>query len=665
AGFSIAFTATATLSDNTTYVAIQDGSEVNWTIFYQSGSGATIDANTGVLTTGVDSVGDITVRATGTSTAWSDTADKTITVTNATVTSVAVTSDIDSVAAGFSIDFTATATLSDGTTHTGLEDGSEEDWTIVSQPGTGATIDTKTGVLTTGVDSVGEITVQVKGTSTAWSDTADKTITVTDATVTSVVVTSNTDSVAAGFSIAFTATATLSDNTTYVAIQDGSEVNWTIFYQSGSGANIDTNTGVLTTGVDSVGDITVRATGTSTAWSDTADKTITVTNATVTSVAVTSNTDSVAAGFSIAFTATATLSDNTTYVAIQDGSEVNWTIFYQSGSGANIDTNTGVLTTGVDSVGEITVRATGTSTAWSDTADKTITVTNATVTSVAVTSNTDSVVAGFSIDFTATATLSDSTTYVATQDGSEVNWTIFSQSGSGATIDTNTGVLSTTADSVGDITVRSTGTSAAWDKTADKTIIVTEFELLMCGAVNDNDPTNAAGDCLKVATDGATGMLFTSTPSLVVMDALGYQEAAGSANINGGKTYAEIIIENGTYGLVGSFARFDQILIGGDNTSSTSVGGVSGQYDRWCKNLSDMNFNGRADWRRASLAELEGLYSDRGGMDIGYGWPAGMSSYWSSTGTWYTFYYITLGGSGGVHDYAPSWPFYASCVSAP
>ncbi|MPY25951.1 hypothetical protein FS373_26120, partial [Shewanella sp. YLB-07] len=378
--------------------------------------------------------GEVTITASGMADGIEFNQTATLTVTDATVTSVAVTSNTDSVAAGFSIDFTATATLSDGTTHTGLEDGSEEDWTIVSQPGIGATIDTKTGVLTTGVDSVGEITVRATGTSAAWSDTADKTITVTDASVTSVAVTSDIDSVAAGFSIAFTATATLSDSTTYVATQDGSEVNWTIFYQSGSGATIDANTGVLTTGVDSVGEITVQVKGTSAAWSDTADKTITVTDASVSSVAVTSDIDSVAAGFSIAFTATATLSDGTTHTGLEDGSEVNWTIFYQSGSGATIDTKTGILTTATDSVGEITVRATGTSTAWSDTADKTITVTDATVTSVVVTSNTDSVAAGFSIAFTATATLSDNTTYVAIQDGSEVNWTIFYQSGSGATI---------------------------------------------------------------------------------------------------------------------------------------------------------------------------------------------------------------------------------------
>ncbi len=515
AGFSVVFTAAATLSNNTTHVATTDGKEVNWTIVFQEGKNATIDTNTGVLTTAADSVGDIIVRAKGVSDAWYNLTDKTIAVTTATVESVTVTSDTNRVAAGLLVIFTATATSSDSTTHIGTKDGREINWTIISQKGDNATIDANTGVLTTTSDSVGDITVQAKGTSTAWHDTADKTITVTNAIVESVAVTSDTDSVAAGFSVAFTATATFSDGMTHIATMDGSDVNWTVIFQEGENASIDAHTGVLTTTADSEGDVTVQAKGTSAAWDDAVDKTITVTNATVESVVVTSNTDSIAAGFSVAFTATAILSDGTTHIATTDGSEVNWTLSDETDAGKNstIDAMTGILTTTADSVGGVIVQAKGTSTAWDDTVDKTITVTNATVESVVVTSNTDSIAAGFSVAFTATAILSDGTTHIATTDGREISWTIISQKGENATIDANTGVLTTTSGSVGDITVQAKGTSAAWGDTADKTITVTPATVESVAVTSDTDSVAAGFSMVFIATatlsDGTTHIATT------------------------------------------------------------------------------------------------------------------------------------------------------------
>ena len=190
-------------------------------------------------------------------------------------------------------------------------------------------------------------------------------------------------------------------------------------------------------------------------------------------------------------------------------------------------------------------------------------------------------------------------------------------------------------------------------------ITVTEpWKLEMCGEVNDSDMTNAAGDCLKVATDD-TGMLFTGTPSRAVVDALGYVQADGNDNTNDGETYANIYSESGANGLVGFFARFDQLLINGDN--SISAKGVDGQYDRWCKNLSDMSFNGRTDWRRASLNELQSLYGHRGNMYTGYGW-ASISYYWSSSVAGSSFYGVGLD-RGYMDSSSPSNSYYASCVS--
>ena len=329
-------------------------------------------------------MGEITVQFKGTSAAWGETAEKTITVTDATVVpgGVVVTSDAEHIASGFSIAFTATATLSDGTTYTGLGDGSEGHWTIVSQPGTKAYIDTNTGILlTTEVDSVGEIAVQFKGTSAAWGGTAEKTITVTDATVQigGVVITSDVGNVTiAGFSVGLTATVTFSDDSTHIVTQDGSEAKWLIPpFPNASFYHIDTNTGVLTTAANSAGRLLpVQVVVVSGNNNYNGGFSMTVTGAVVTSVTVTSDVDNVVAGLSLDFSAIANLS-NDTDVGVGDGLNGDWSIVSQPGKNATIDTKTGVLTTGLDSVGDITVQLKGTSEAWRGTANKTITVNDA------------------------------------------------------------------------------------------------------------------------------------------------------------------------------------------------------------------------------------------------------------------------------------------------
>ena len=310
--------------------------------------------------------------------------------------------------------------------------------------------------------------------------------------------------------------------------------------------------------------------------------------------------------------------------------------------------------------------ATGKLATWTSSETKTITVTGASVLSVAVTSDIETVAAGLPVIFTATATLSNGLAHIATTDGSEVDWTITDQPGAGASIDAQTGVLTTGADSVGTITVMATGKLATWTSSETKTIMVTDtaFELLMCGGeLNDNDPVNAAGDCLKVATDGTTGMLFTGTPSLAVMTALEYVQSDGNNNTNGGKTYGSTNTESGLFGPAGSFAEFDQLLIDGDRDNSISEGGVNGQYDRWCKNLGDLGFNGRTDWRSAIQTELHSLYSTRDNMYAKYGW-ATYTGYWSSSVAGNTFLNKYLY-DGKERTGNPTGGRYATCVSVP
>ena len=139
----------------------------------------------------------------------------------------------------------------------------------------------------------------------------------------------------------------------------------------------------------------------------------------------------------------------------------------------------------------------------------------------------------------------------------------------------------------------------------------------VCGTgVNDTDPTNAAGSCLKVVEND--GMLFTSSPSVALLDTLGYVQASNQSE----KTYANTIEEDGTYGPAGFFGRFNQLLVNGDDDSAILAEGVNGQYDRWCKKLGGVSFNGRTDWRRVASHELVGLIAANGAYVYGF-WLAG------------------------------------------
>jgi hypothetical protein len=180
---------------------------------------------------------------------------------------------------------------------------------------------------------------------------------------------------------------------------------------------------------------------------------------------------------------------------------------------------------------------------------------------------------------------------------------------------------------------------------------ITFISLPICGdRVDDTHKSNAKGYCLKVATD-ANGYWFTSTPSIVVLDQLGYSISNSSNNT--GDTYASTYTENGTSGPNGgAFARFRQ------DGNGVANGGVNGQFDRWCKKLNDLGFGGRSTWKRPESNELSDLYSTNRNMWSARGWPTGYG-YWSATGS----NYVVSLSAGSVSSVIPSYGFYASCVS--
>ncbi|MBE3654583.1 DUF1566 domain-containing protein [Vibrio navarrensis] len=252
----------------------------------------------------------------------------------------------------------------------------------------------------------------------------------------------------------------------------------------------------------------------------------------------------------------------------------------------------------------------------------------------------------------------DGSSYTTT-DSEYVTWTV-SPEDSGVTVDENgnidTSGVTGSEEVVVTITATGHGPFDGVSKTTTLTVTGLDFSTLSgaaCGGqLNDTDKENAKGACLKIATNDA-GQWFTSSPSVAMMEALGYTQAAGSTDTNGGRTYASTWTEDGTYGPNGGvFARFDQF--GGDD-------GMYGQFDRYCRDLLAMTFAGKSDWRRPTKNELESLYGDKGNMWTVSGWPT-VVHYWSSTPISSVYYRVSL--SDG-NSYGPGYSSngYASCVS--
>lgn len=162
-------------------------------------------------------------------------------------------------------------------------------------------------------------------------------------------------------------------------------------------------------------------------------------------------------------------------------------------------------------------------------------------------------------------------------------------------------------------------------------------ESLVCGGLyNDTNMTNASGPCLKVARRPGTDYLYTSTPSVAFMDAVGYRYST-----------SQIRTEDGSRGPVGG--RF--------MSWNYSLANVDAGQD-WCEKLSEIEFSDRSNWKlsRTNIS----LYL--GNMYTNFGWPT--SSLYSGNATLpeesvvIAFDYFTGLMDGGFYQYA-----YVSCVS--
>src|SRR5207249_3669841 len=230
-------------------------------------------------------------------------------------------------------------------------------------------------------------------------------VTAKNATLVSIGVTPANPNLPQGLTRQFTATGTYWDNST----QDlTAQVAWS-----------SSNTGVAT--IDSAGLATSVAAGTTTITATlglvSGNTTLTVTNATLSSIAVTPTNPSIANGTTRQFTATGTYSDSTTQdlttqVAWSSSSPGVATISNASGSKG--------LATSVAAGGPITITATlGSASCTTTNTCATLTVTSATLVSIAVTPTNPGLPLGLTQQFTATGTFSDSTTQDLT---TQVTW---------------------------------------------------------------------------------------------------------------------------------------------------------------------------------------------------------------------------------------------------
>jgi uncharacterized protein YjdB len=342
--------------------------------------------NTNVAT--VSGGGLVTAKSPGSSiisaTSGSVTGSMTLTVSAATLKSLAVTPGNPSLGKNATQQFTATGTFSDGSTQNLT---SSVIWSSLTP--SVATI--SSAGLATAVSAGSSAIQAVSG-----SVMASTTLTVTGPSLSSIALTPANPTIAKGLTDQFTATGTYSD---------GSSQNLTssVTWSSLTTGIATISTAGLAKGVG-VGSSTIQATS----GSVTGSTVLAVSAASLSSIAVTPSSPSIKVGATQQFTATGTFSDASTQNIT---SSATWT-----SSKASVATISSVgLATGI-AVGSSTIQAAS----GSITGSTVLAVTAATLTSIAVTPATPSITKGATQQFTATATFSDASTQNIT---SSATWT--------------------------------------------------------------------------------------------------------------------------------------------------------------------------------------------------------------------------------------------------
>ena len=374
AGTKLQFTATGTFSDATT----QDlTASATWSSSMQSA--ATVDA--AGLATGL-ALGDTTISA-----SFAGQSGVTpLHVTSATLTAVTISPALPSIAKGTRQQFVATGSYSDGTTQ---DLSAQVSWTSATPAVASISSVSGSQGLATGL-SAGSTMIGAS----VGALSASTTLTVTGSTLTSISVTPANPSIAKGTSQAFVATGLYSDNST----QDiSAAVTWASSAPTIASIGNAAGSAGVALGV-AAGHVTISATLSAISGSTG----LTVTPATLVSIALSPSTPTVAKNSAQQFAATGTYSDSST----QDITAlVVW---------ASSDTAVATIGNGRVSRGFATTLAAGQTTISATRAgvmgSTVLTVSNATVSSIAVTPSASTAATGTTLQFRAVATYSDATT---------------------------------------------------------------------------------------------------------------------------------------------------------------------------------------------------------------------------------------------------------------
>jgi uncharacterized protein YjdB len=373
AGTTQQFTATGNYSDGSTQ-NLTGG--VSWSS--STTTVATIAA--GGLATGI-----ATGAASVTATSGSISGSATLTVGPPLLVSIAVTPANPSFALGTTQQFTATGTYTDGST---LNLTSTVNWSTASNAI--ATISAQGIATSVALGSTGV-------TATSGAISGSTTLTVTPAVLVSIAITPAVPTISLGTTLQFTATGTYTDGSTQ-NITD--TVQWSSDTPTvATISNAANSQGLATT----VGPGAANISATSGTVSGSTE--LTVTSATLVSMAVTPVTPSLALGTIQQFTATGTFSDGSTQNLT---GTVTWTSDTVSTATIN---NTGLAST--VGVGTATIAATSGGISGSTL----LTVTPATLASIAINPPSAAIPLGMTQQFTATGTFTDGTTQDVTQSG--------------------------------------------------------------------------------------------------------------------------------------------------------------------------------------------------------------------------------------------------------
>jgi uncharacterized protein YjdB len=303
-----------------------------------------------------------------------------LTVTAATLVSIAVTPASPSIAKGLTQQFTATGTYSNATTQNIT---TQVTWSSA----TAATATISNAAMSNGLaTSVNAGTTVISATLGMISGMT--TLTVTNAALVSISVTPATPSIAKGRTQQFTATGTYSDNstqnvTTTATWSSATVATATIAPATGLATAVNPGTSIIRATIGAISGTT----------------TLTVTNATLVSISVTPATPSIAKGRTQQFTATGTYSDNsnqdvTAAATWSSATLAAATIAPSTGLATAVNPGTSVITATVGAVSGST----------------TLTVTNATLVSISVSPATPTIPKGRTQQFTATGTFTDNST---------------------------------------------------------------------------------------------------------------------------------------------------------------------------------------------------------------------------------------------------------------